>query len=353
MMEKALKYLLTFSSWGRKYRGDFLAGLIAFLIPPLVSFAFNEQKAWGDVTTIASGIGLLVTLAFLILGLDQTSNILVKNYRKNRFKPTVNIGVFNGYLLNDAEDTKEKKLATYAFPPEEWQEKLSTENTVVNLIKANELSERFDVIINPFGPIYPEINKPNMTTFRRIKKFVQDGGIFVNAGDLPFFYFWDGNKKALAGDLSESFHIDGRTGNLEPVVLFNMSPLTTTVLYKQLGIRTTFFKDKLLEVHPIEDEYFKGLDTVGGLKTVKEFRSPYRCEKSNTTLIPLLKAEYPWKDNDPLEVFDCYPIAAIKYGKGCFVLNGMALEKERPEDFKKAISAINRILKKLQETGDL
>jgi len=348
-MEKALKNLLTISSWGKEYRGDFLAGLIAFLFPVIVSFAINRQNAWIDVTTIASGIGLIITLIFLILGIDRVSNYLLTQFHKRKFKSTVNIGILNGYL----NDANEKKLPTYAFPPEEWHAKLSSEGIEVNLIKANEISDRFAVIINPFGPTYPEINKPNMTTFRQLKKFVHDGAIFVNSGDLPFFYFWDGNKKSIAGDMSESFHLDKNTGYLEPIILFNMSPLTTTVLFKKLGIRTTFFKDKLLEVQPVEDEYFKGLEAVGNSKTVKEFRSPYRCEKSNTTLIPLLKAEYPWKKNDPSEVFDCYPIAAIKYGKGYFVFNGMALEKDRPEDFQKAISSIQRILKKLRETGNL
>lgn len=351
MIQKGLKYLLTFSSWGRKYRGHFLAGLIAFLSPLMVSFAVNEQKAWGDVTTIASGIGLIVTLTFLILGIDQTSNILLKKYRKNKFKPTINIGILNGFIINDAEYTNEKKPPAYAFPPEEWKKKLLTENTIVNLIKANQLCERFDVIINPFGPHYPEINKPNMTTFRQIIKFVHDGGIFVNSGDLPFFYFWDGYKISIAGDLLESYQCD-KEGTLQPIILLNNSPLTKTVLYKELGIRTTFFKDKLLEVESVGDEYFKGLDMVGGSKKVKEFRSPYRCEKNTTTLIPLLKAEYPLKD-DFSEVFECYPIAAVKFGKGYLVLNGLALEKDRPEDFQKSIFAIKKILEKLQKTGDL
>ena len=51
--------------------------------------------------------------------------------------------------------------------------------------------------------------------------------------------------------------------------------------------------------------------------------------------------------------FDCYPISAVNYGKGYLLLNGMALEKSRPQDFKKVIESIKCIVYKLNFKGFL
>ena len=84
-------------------------------------------------------------------------------------------------------------------------------------------------------------------------------------------------------------------------------------------------------------------------KKVKEFRSAYRSKSEEFMLIPLLKTahkiptrkEFKKKTLD----FDCYPIAAVKYGYGYLLLNGFKLEKSRPEDFQKIVESEGELFK--------
>ena len=57
--------------------------------------------------------------------------------------------------------------------------------------------DRYLIIINPYGSVYPEINIENLTVMRLILHFVHNGGIFVNVADIPFFFPYDLEKKIL------------------------------------------------------------------------------------------------------------------------------------------------------------
>lgn len=51
--------------------------------------------------------------------------------------------------------------------------------------------DRYLVIINPYGPRYPEIDIENLNVMKSILHFVHNGGVFVNVADIPFFFPFD------------------------------------------------------------------------------------------------------------------------------------------------------------------
>jgi hypothetical protein len=347
---KTLKALLKISMWGKKYKGDFLAGTIAFSFPLMATLALGGLPSLTAISTYPSVFGLIATISPLVLSLDSISTPLLKTYRKYKVKKTYKIGILNGRIQGDTGNLPKMPLYT----PEDWQSRLISNDNTIDLIPVNDVTDKYSIVLNPFGEEYPEQDKANLSSLQQITKFIQNGGIFVNSAGLAFFYGWDGNKQDITGELFETYKIDKIPGTLEPQVLLDMSSLTKTTLFRIFGIRTTFFEPSLLQSTSVDDKYFKDLNQVGDSMIVKEFRSAYRCEKSNVLLIPLLKAEHTWKKlDDTLKTIDCYPIAAVNIGRGYLVLNGLALDTLRPEDFEKEVEAIKRIIKKLGEVGTL
>jgi len=356
-----LQYLLVvIAGWGKKYRGDFIAGWIAFLVPFLITLAI---KGLLDPVAVSSLTGLIFISVILILSNENIFFWLVKWWRRAKFNSPITIGILDG----DLHSTQSGKLPPSPFTdyqPKEWFDELSSiEGFDVYWASVTEISDKFDVIVNPFGELYPEVDKANLITLRQIAEFVKKGGVFMNVAGLAFYYVWDGKKQDLSGPLFETYKIDPKTLVLHRIVSTKSVHLRDCSLFQYFGIRTTMFGPTILSVEPVSDDFFNHLDGVGGKKQVKEFRSAYRSENAAATLIPLLKASHnlvsivqdeKGKTVSTKQVdFDCYPIAAVNYGKGYLLLNGMALEKSRPVDFQKALEAIKCVAKKLNSEGFL
>lgn len=351
MQEAIWGLLLKLASWGRRYKGDFIAGAIAFLIPFLIGWTI---KGIEDIVTLTSLFGFIIVLLPLMLSNEMCFNFLSKHFMIAKFQYPIKIGVLNGYLGKGRTGKLPGRPYT-DYEPLAWYDAFLSQSKVkVEWIFADQISNKYDIVINPFGEMYPEINKPNLLTLRKIVHYVQNGGVFVNVAGLAFYYLWDGYKQDLTGPLYETYRIKNIPGLLERIILLKTSHLLDSWLYKQFGIRTTFFNHSIVDVRPILDEYFKDLHAVGNETKVKEFRSAFRSEKDESILTPLLKAEYRIKVQEEKEIsFECYPIAAVKYGEGYLVLNGMKLEKTRPQDFQKAVEAIRCIFRKLNSKGTL
>jgi len=341
--------LVELGSWGKRYRGDFIAGAIAFLIPFLITWAI---KGFYDIVTLTSLFGLIIVLIILLLSQEKLSTYLLSRWRKAKFRYPINVGILNGYLTADGVGRLPRHPFT-DYEPMDWYETLSShQNFNVRWVLASQISKKFDIIINPFGEEYPEIDKPNMATLRRIVKFVREGGIFVNVAGLAFYYLWDGEREDLSGPLYETYQINSIPGILQRILLLRTSHLMDSSLYRFFGIRTTFFDHGIIPVRAVPDEFFRDLDTVGDAMNVREFRAAYRSENEEATLIPLLKGEHQIRETRRI-TFECYPIAAVKFGKGYLILNGMKLERARPQDFEKALEAIRCVARKLNSKGAL
>lgn len=339
------------SSWGREYRGDFIAGAIAFIIPFFITIAF---KGFLDPVAIASFVGFIFVLLTLILSKASAFTFLMRRWRKTKFEFPIKVGVLNGYLTADGIG-KIPRSPFSDYKPEGWLKAIASHKEFdADWALATEISKEFDIIINPFGEEYPEIDKPNLITLRKIVQFVKNGGVFVNVAGLAFFYLWDGQEEDLSGPLYETYQLNPNNLILERKIFLRASHLLDSSLFRYFGIRTTMFDPKTLSVKAVADGFFNELHKVGGISNVKEFRSAFRSEREETTLIPILKAEHTYKDQKGKQMrFSCYPISAVGCGKGYLVLNGMKLEKSRPQDFEKAVEAIRCVAHKLNSKGTL
>lgn len=90
------------------------------------------------------------------------------------------------------EDTCAKHKSK--FNPEDWKRILEenfNENYTIKSIGVSEISNKYVAILNPYGEGYPEEDFLYNTSFRRIREYVRNGGIFVNIAGLAFWYACD------------------------------------------------------------------------------------------------------------------------------------------------------------------
>ena len=177
-------------------------------------------------TTLAIGASLIGSLLFIVLAKPDAPSVIIlamgvmllihgtgflqeyvlrsicRWYRTK--KPVIGI-------INDLPWPPEKGIVNYRWAwskmnPEEWHSKI---NSVIKksqikgkskLIKITKpwtrwFLDRYLVIINPYGSLYPEIDIENLTVMRLILHYVHHGGMFVNVADIPFFFPHDPDRK--------------------------------------------------------------------------------------------------------------------------------------------------------------
>lgn len=206
-----------------------------------------------------------------------------------------------------------------------------------------------DIIVNPIEEAYPEIDIANQTFLKALTEFMHHGGVIVATGGLPFFWVIDFHRlsagiRGFTGSFLDYYAIRGRA--MVPAFNPKQASLLNTWAYNTFGVMTTIADPQDVKLDAVEDPYFHDLLPVGSVITVKEFRSPFRCDSREAKLIPIVKAELDFQGH----VLETYPIAAVKYGIGYLVIFAIKLEQKD----RALMSRVNAaILKKLREKGCL
>lgn len=261
---------------------------------------------------------------------------------ENKQDYAIRIGILNGYV---SEPEKETKLDVFcsvnsSFNVDRWKDCLNDEEKyMVDEIMASKIDNRYQIIINPFGEIYPEIDLETKPVYGAIKEYLYHGGIFVNAGGFPFYWGWDvkvkeRNKKDFV-EVIPYYTLRGADGNF--IVYKNIKPFFTSLLWRDFGVRTTADTKEIsgskkfdaIEVLKTDNDTVWIKKNVGGDDSVLEFRAIIAEENEN--IMPLLKA----KRSD---FGDVYPISAIKYGRGFLFLGSMDIQTD--SEFKKLVEGL-------------
>ena len=237
-------------------------------------------------------------------------------------------------------DNDFQRIARYSgFAPRIWVDDLRAEKLQVQEVESTGIFEDFDVLVNPFGERYLESDVGNMRNLKQIKKFVQGGGVFVNTGGLAFYYMYDpkSNVEGFTGPMFE--FLQGGVTNipyqgvigaykpstiLEPRVLPESSSLIDTWLFRTLGIRITLSVEKDGTIQHAHKDF---ADILPSDSKMQEFRAIERCESTEAVLVPIFKSEYQYVDTG--QKHECYPIGAVRYGLGYFIICGIILTEER------------------------
>ena len=98
-------------------------------------------------------------------------------------------------------------------------------NLNIKAISINEISERYSIIINPFGDNFPEENPRVLKSFYKVCDYVNNGGFFICTGGA--FYHHQNTKSSI-----DSKQVIVKITN-------NQQSLTDTIFYSELGVLTS------------------------------------------------------------------------------------------------------------------
>lgn len=307
-------------------------------VPPQI--IYNKTEAKRAISDAKSAYGLLL-----------------KIFRVKKSVTPRNIGILNGYIEGRRyrENPCSVNQAT-SYSIKHWKQ--SFENFItptkarkytVDEIETAKISSKYAMIINPFGEAYPERDVFNRPIFCQIKDYVWSGGIFVTTGGFAFYYGWDVKEN----NPSRALHTISETSTLFPTsILFNQQTgqitiqqfntlinFTGTLLWRELGVTTT--SDLPIHTGPFNMQVFQrrsdrnkigNIINLGGSSSISEFRA---IKPGSNNVIPLLRGIR-------VGFGEVYPIAAIKYGYGYFIINGINMTSI--SEYEKALHASNNFL---------
>ena len=273
--------------------------------------------------------------------------------KQQKFQFPIQVAILNGYVEGpNASETPCASAPFTNFSIDDWENFFqgirigSQAKYNVTRIPASEISNKFALILNPFGEVYPEKDFQERIVFDIIKNYVADGGLFVTTGGFAFFYGWDVNPNVQGNRakpiLDERIFVPVRVRPAEQntfvVEQFRVAlPFSGSLLWRQLAAQTT--GDTPLHSGPYEGQVYQtqedqnivgNLVGIGGSDRIQEFRA---LTSNSTNCLPLLRLRRPGFG-------EVYPIGTIHYGRGYFMIGGV--NNVRQIEFDKLSTAVDR-----------
>jgi len=341
-----------------KHRREFIISSLSFL----GVFLINLIKEGSYLIFIVSFFLFIIPVFCLLLSCVRFNNYLNSDYIRRRIKKSA-VGILDGRINENQPSTNIPLPKPYIFSSEDWFNKLKEEQINVELIPVSKISNNYSVVINPFGATYLEEDIANLCTLKKVKKYINDGGIFINIGDLAFWRSWNSLRKieGFTSPLVATYALDTHNSNLslssylstrsivilDPVVGKETS-LIDTWIYKQFGIRTSLGSP----TPRIAQAYVDYLQSVDGTN-ITEFRSALNCEKEDTTMKPLIYSSIiEDKNEDGVSLHECYPVVAVHQQVGYLILFGLGFKEEQAQrNYDFIIRVIKLIHTQLSKKG--
>jgi len=247
---------------------------------------------------------------------------------RNRWLPKVRIGILTGYF----SEAGEVKCAEFPFANNDrttWHKRLESLSGTLGIeleiedINSEDISERYGIIINPFGEMFPEINVKQNLAFNNIRSYIENGGVYVNTGGFPFFYAWDvtlkeNNKIAICEKrllVPDEIKFDGINVTIQNYKEY--LEFTGTLLHREFNVMPTPVSKNKRPVFQSDEDVEKFGKLIPENCTINEFRAL----PNSTDLVPIIRA----KDEVSGEI---YPICLLKRGRGHLLLAGMNTTEE-------------------------
>ena len=261
----------------------FLAGGGVGLLASYVVAKFLMEVNPLDVILIL--VIFVILLAFFGFDGKRFLDNLYTAWRRSKNDDDFTIGIFAPFHINEMNSSwvnfSLQDLSSFLQKRKQKHSFLLTEKQLNN----------FSVILNPYGGVYPEENIENFTSLNRIFDYVRGGGIYINISDIPFYYAFD---KTLKRRVDTTPLIDsGPSGAERP---FYKSAFTSKLQIRVVGLPPGRFK--------------------GGIERILEL---------NETTKNIFSESIPFNNS----LFS--PMIVAPFGKGCFVLSTLSVDKNKLE----------------------
>ena len=269
--------------------------------------------------------------------------------RRQRRQPRV--AVLDGTVTGAASEVscgKEKSPWT-KYSASDWIDALRSRDYGCEQTPLTGLGQEFDIAINPFGEEYPESFPGTWLAFSKILTYIGDGGIFVQAGGLPF---WSSGYTGA----SIPQEMTGRRQNVvvRPVGLVQSVKLSEGVVEIDYGLPLTAglygseFGGEVTGGEPVEVQlqeaplYAEVRSRDFTPRPVRAFRAT--VGNGFLPLVPVFTAQM---EERKANVVVCTP-----YKAGCLVAGGLDLDNDTGSGFETVVEAVARIVRSENERAE-
>jgi hypothetical protein len=295
------------------------------LIASIISFLLGLKYLYAAILIVIVGLSFAYGLGML-----QAS---LKKYRKCHRWRKIRIGILNDIDWNDEEKDGGNKERNDKGPhvgtvvtPDEWIEKLKEFlkverlNSKVEYTKVTSKFEEYSAILNPYGSVYPETDLSNLETLHKILEYVNEGGLFINVADMPFYYAYNNRIKKIVVQQQPGFLLNtsAEYGDYKP------NPFT-----KEVGLQ-------------IVNLDVDGTPTLLPLKTPEGGYIEVVCRRGAVVggnviehLLTHIKRTNRSKNND--ESIKAAPVFSIRYGEGEFLISTIWMFHDENEGEKREV----------------
>ena len=248
------------------------AGVLGFLLSIFTTEILYAVPQGNEIIFAEILLIPIIILLLYVLGLFNEARQAWWEWK--RFRTPIKLGVLSGYVDYLKKGTECKPMFSMDGGWSEYFKKIKVNEK--NLFEVEDLfwsniSQKYAVIMNPFGEIYLEEDRRNFTTYEKIKDFVANGGVFCCTGGFPFYYHWDPITN-LPVVTTPKTRVTTNAGFADIALFFD------SLVTKDFGVIITNFPEQPTQSDVYQEnkpdiEFFGELSNVGGTKKVFEFRS--------------------------------------------------------------------------------
>ncbi|MCB8943744.1 MAG: hypothetical protein H6658_08310 [Ardenticatenaceae bacterium] len=246
---------------------------------------------------------------------------LARKLRTRRFRKP-RLLILDGTIGRDQNETQPVPMQSNRSPYD-WQTALNKPSYKIEVGPVKLIQRKFtpDVVINPFGELYPEADFVSHTTIKVIRDYVWNGGIFINVAGIPFWYRYDprGGNHEAAGRVER---LDDNNPIWKPLVRDLFPNLNPNGDYEEVECYQT----------SLEVDRFGDIVNSGNGTTIGKFRA-YSIDSGQ--FITMLRDR---------EQNQCI-IGALPYGSGFFLLAGVQINNMENNSFEKVVATIHGWIK--------
>lgn len=242
--------------------------------------------------------------------------------------------------------------------PNEWLSRITDEarekvtKVLVKQIKIKRpwvrfFLDRYNIILNPYGSAYPEVNIKELPVFNTMLNYVLNGGLFVNVADIPFYWAYDPQRGILYDLVKFTHQYEPQEG------ILSFGPFTETPFGSELKVRVINTETKQNgEIEPncqslkLKDKSvnIKGLDSVAiNRAALIDRRTEYKAAKP-LEIGRVLSVVEELEINGQLYTPICY----VNFGDGRFLVSllFMGYDKQSEQVKDKVTSLLCKLMMK-------